>query len=297
MACWDIIGKETGRPVHDLLGGRVHDRLRTYTYLYPSDDLPDVYDDPQQAAAAASRYVEQGFTAVKLDPAGRYTVYDGRQPTLPELDQVEAFMAAIREAVGDRADICFGTHGQYTAAGALRVASRVERFEPLWFEEPVPPDNPEEMARVAAATRVPVATGERLTTKSEFRQVLAAGAAAILQPNLGRIGGILEAKKVAAMAEAHQVLVAPHLYSGPVLGAANIQLCACTPNFLVMEGIEQWGGFHAELITPAIVWEDGAVIPPTGPGLGIELNEAVARAHPWDGDELHIMMDEEPYGP
>jgi L-alanine-DL-glutamate epimerase-like enolase superfamily enzyme len=145
------------------------------------------------------------------------------------------------------------------------------------------------MATVARATSIPVATGERLTTKHEFSRVLACGAAAILQPNLGRVGGLLEAKKIAGMAEAHYAQIAPHLYCGPIVGAANIQLAACTPNFLVLEGILDWGGFHAELLTTPLRWEDGFVLPPTEPGLGVELDEEVAARHPYDGDELHLL--------
>ncbi|HEY5873234.1 MAG TPA: enolase C-terminal domain-like protein, partial [Gaiellaceae bacterium] len=187
-----------------------------------------------------------------------------------------------------------GTHGQLTPAGAIRLARRLERFDPLWFEEPVPPESPEQMAAVARATSIPIATGERLTTKHEFARVLQTGAAAILQPNLGRVGGVLEAKKIAGMAEAHYAQIAPHLYCGPVVGAANIQLAACSPNFLVLEGIGRWDGFHAEILRRPIQWEDGYVIPPTEPGLGVELDEEVALGHPYGGGDLHLTPADEP---
>jgi L-alanine-DL-glutamate epimerase-like enolase superfamily enzyme len=153
---------------------------------------------------------------------------------------------------------------------------------------------PEEMAAVARATSIPVATGERLTTKYEFARVLQTGAASILQMNLGRVGGLLEAKKIAGMAETHYAQIAPHLYCGPVVGAANIQLAACTPNFLILESIRTWGGFHAEILKSPIRWEDGHVIPPTAPGLGVELDEGVAAAHPYEGDRLHLEMADRP---
>ena len=297
IACWDIVGKAVGKPVYELLGGRVHERLRTYTYLYAEEgDATDVYLDPALAAERAAAYRARGFTALKFDPAGPYSAFDPRQPSLDDLDRSARYVAAVREAVGGECDLLFGTHGQFTPAGAIRLARRLEPFEPLWLEEPVPPDSPEQMARVARATTIPVATGERLTTKHEFARVLATGAAAILQPNLGRVGGILEAKKIAAMAEAHYAQIAPHLYSGPVLGAANIQLAACSPNFLVLEGILDWTGFHAELLRRPIIWEDGYVIPPTAPGLGVELDEDVARAHPYDGDDLHLSPTADPLG-
>lgn len=295
MACWDIIGKSLGQPVYQLLGGRVHDSLRAYTYLYPKpDDATDVYSDPDLAAERAAEEVARGFTAVKFDPAGPYTVFDGRQPGLVDLDRSEEMVRKVREAIGSKADILFGTHGQFTPSGALRLARRIEQYDPLWFEEPTPPENPEEMARVAARTSIPIATGERLTTKYEFARLMEHRAASILQPNLGRVGGILEGKKIAGMAETHYAQIAPHLYSGPILGAANIQLATCTPNFLILEGIQDWSGFHAELLQTPIHWEAGRVIPPAGPGLGVILNEEVALAHPYEGDELHLTPKSEP---
>ena len=301
MACWDIIGKAAGRPVYDLLGGRVHEGLRSYTYLYPeggdaydSLDGPNLYTDPDLAAEAAVRAVEMGFTAVKFDPAGPYSVYDGRQPSLERLDLSVRYTRAIREAVGDRADLLFGTHGQFTPSGALRLARRLEAYDPLWFEEPVPPDDLEGMARVAAGTTIPVATGERLTTVSEFSAVLRAGAASILQPDLGRSGGILQGKKIASVGEVHQALLAPHCYCGPVVAAANIALATCSPNFLILESIDRWDGFHADLLQSPIRWEDGMVIPSTEPGLGVVLDVDVARAHPYEGNELHLTPENDP---
>jgi 2-dehydro-3-deoxyphosphogalactonate aldolase len=294
-ACWDIVGKELNRPVHDLLGGRVHERLRAYTYLYPKPaDRTDVYRDPELAAERAAEYVARGFTAVKFDPVGPYTAFDPRQLSLEALEHAEKFARLLREAVGDKADLLFGTHGQMTPAGAIRLAKRLEKYDPLWFEEPVPPEMPEEMARVARQTSIPIATGERLATKYEFSRVLEQRAASILQMALGRVGGILEAKKIAGMAEAHYAQIAPHLYCGPVEGAASIQLDACSPNFLIQESILDWGGFHAKILRKPIRFEDGYIIPPTEPGIGVELDEAVAAAHPYTGDALHLDMRRTP---
>ena len=301
MACWDIIGKAAGKPAYELLGGKVHERLRSYTYLYPPTGdvypdpaLPSVYNDPHLAAEVALSEVERGFTAIKLDPAGAYTIYDGHQPSLDDLEMAEAFVRTIREVIGTRADILFGTHGQFTVSGAKRMARRLEAYDPLWFEEPVPPESPELMAEVAKHTSIPVATGERLCTKHEFARVLQTGAASILQMNLGRVGGLLEAKKIAGMAECHQAQVAPHLYCGPLVAAANIQLASCSPNFLVLESIRTFDGFHADILTNPIRWEDGYVIPSSEPGLGHELNEDAARANPWKGDALHLNAKETP---
>ena len=297
MACWDIIGKSVGKPVYELLGGRVHERLRSYTYLYPADgEGEDFYDDPDRSAERAAEYVKLGFTGVKFDPTGGYSVFDPRQPTQDQIDLTVRLVRQVREAVGGKADLLLGTHGQFSTSGAVRLAKHLEKYDPLWFEEPVPPEMPEEMAKVARATSIPIATGERLTTKYEFARVLAAGAANILQMNLGRVGGILEAKKVAALAEVHYAQIAPHLYCGPVVGAANIQIATCTPNFLILESIQRWGGFHAQILKKPIRWEDGYVIPPTAPGLGVELDESVALAHPYHGDGLHLEMANRPLG-
>ncbi|MEM7091904.1 MAG: mandelate racemase/muconate lactonizing enzyme family protein [Actinomycetota bacterium] len=298
MACWDIVGKELDRPVYELLGGRVHEALRSYTYLYPAPgDAADVYLDPATAAQRAAEEVARGFTAVKFDPAGPYSIYSGHQPTLERLELSEAMTAAVREAVGTNADILFGTHGQFTAAGALRLAHRLERYDPLWFEEPVPPGDPAEMAKVASQTVIPIAAGERLTTKHEFMALLERKAVSIIQMNLGRVGGILEGKKIGALAEANGAQLAPHLYCGPLVGAANVQLATCTPNFLILESIQDWGGIHADVLKSKMGWEDGYVIPPTAPGLGVELDEDFCRANPYTGDGLHLRMAEFPVDP
>ena len=303
IACWDIIGKAAGRPVYDLMGGKCRDRIRSYTYIYPAEgdvypdpDTPNVYNDPDIAAERALHYVDLGFTAVKFDPAGPYTVYDGHQPRMEDLERSEAFCRSIRQAVGTKADLLFGTHGQFTTSGAKRMARRIEPYEPLWFEEPTPAELPEQMAEVARSTSVPIATGERLVTKYEFSQVLRAGAASILQPALGRVGGLLEAKKIAAIAEVHYAQMAPHLYAGPVEGAANVQLGTCIPNLLILESIERWDGFQGELVK-GIQWDSGYIVPPTEPGLGIEFDADLARAHPYEGRALHLEMTPEEVTP
>jgi 2-dehydro-3-deoxyphosphogalactonate aldolase len=294
-ACWDIIGKELDKPVYDLLGGQVHEKLRSYSYLYPKEgDKTDVYTDANLAAERAAEYVKQGFTAVKFDPVGPYSAFDPRQLSLAALEHTERFVGTLRDAVGGKCDLLFGAHGQMTAAGAIRLARRLEKFDPLWLEEPVPPENVEQMARVARQTSIPIATGERLATKYEFARVLETQAAAILQMALGRVGGLLEAKKIAGMAEAHYAQIAPHLYCGPIEGAANIQIGTCSPNFLIQEGIGTWGGFHAEILKQPIRWQDGYIIPPSKPGLGVELDEEVAAHHPYTGERLHLEMLDRP---
>lgn len=297
MACWDIIGKAANKPVYELIGGKVLDRLRSYTYLYPEDkDGNHNYDCPDLAAECALENMEKGFTAVKFDPAGPYSAYSGHYISLETMQRCEIFCEKIRAAVGNNCDLLFGTHGQMTPASAIRLAKRLESFDPLWFEEPVPPGQNAAMAEVAANTSIPVATGERLTTKYEFHDVLQHKAASILQMNLGRVGGILEAKKIASIAEVHYCQIAPHLYNGPIGAAASIQLAAATPNFLIQESIGTWDGFHEEVVEEKIHWQDGYIIPNAKPGLGIKLNMEVVEAHsPYKGKRLHLIMDSNPY--
>jgi 2-dehydro-3-deoxyphosphogalactonate aldolase len=293
IAVWDILGKAHDVPVYQLLGGKFHDRLRTYTYLYPKDlnpaaDQPDVYHDGDAAAQRALEYIEMGFTAVKQDPAGPYSFQGGRELSLYELSRSEYCVKRIREAVGDRADILFGTHGQMTTSSAIRLAKRLEPYDPLWYEEPCPPDQMEAIARVASATSIPVATGERLTTRVEFHQALKAGVS-ILQPDIGRSGGIWETKKIAVLAELFNAQIAPHIYCGPIAHAAAAQVAFSCPAFLILETIQT--EFHDTILRKALTWEDGYMVAPTEPGLGIELNTDVIEANPYTtGGRLHLEM-------
>lgn len=296
IACWDILGKARGCPVWAMLGGRMNDRVRAYTYLYPLPHhrTPAFWSDPEAQAEAALHYVERGFTAIKLDPAGPYTLRGGHQPSLWDIDLSVRMLKAIRGAIGNRADILFGTHGQFTPAGAIRLGRAIEPFDPAWYEEPIPPDNLLDFAQVAQAVRIPLATGERMTTKAEFGTLLRSGGAHILQPALGRSGGIWETKKIAALAEAFGAQIAPHLYAGPVEWAANIHLAVSCPNLMMVEGIEEGGDFHLPLIGHRLRVQDGYVRAPEGPGLGIDFDEILARAHPYHDDFLHLQMQEDP---
>jgi L-alanine-DL-glutamate epimerase-like enolase superfamily enzyme len=293
IACWDILGKDRDRPVWALLGGMVNERLRAYSYLYPlpSHDIGTFWTSPEMAADSARDLVGRGYSAVKFDPAGPYTIRGGHMPALGDIDLSARFCAAIRDAVGLRADLLFGTHGQFTPDGALRLARAIAPYDPLWYEEPVPPDDVAAIGHVAAHAGIPVAAGERLTTKGEFAALLQAGVR-ILQPALGRAGGIWEAKKIAALAEAAGAQIAPHLYAGPVEWAANIHLAASCPNLLMIETIET--AFHNDLIKGGIRVEEGRVTPPQSAGLGIEVDEDLARAHPYSGQALHLEMQSTP---
>lgn len=299
IACWDIIGKATNQPIYNLMGGKVHERLRSYTYLYPAIDpkelsAKDFHGDPDAAPNRLQEYIDMGFTAVGFDPIMPMGSFDPRMPALNVLEGAERFTSRMREVAGSQCDLLIKTHGQMTTAGAIRFARRMERFDPFWFEEPVPPGNSKEMARVAAATTIPIAAGERLVSRFEIAPLLEAQGAQILQPALGRLGGIMEGKKVAAMAEAHYAQFAPHLFAGPVELAANIQLSACLPNFLILETIETSGGFFSELLDKPFRWEDGYVIVPEAPGLGFELNEEMLDANPVTVDDVFPPMASTP---
>ena len=293
IACWDILGKDRDRPVYALIGGLMNERIRAYSYLYPlpHHSIQDFWISPEGAAKSAVDLVNRGYTAVKFDPAGPYTMRGGHMPAMSDISLSVAFCKAIREAVGDKADLLFGTHGQFSTPGAIRLGQAIEPYLPLWFEEPVPPDNIAEFQNVANAVRIPVATGERMTTRAEFTAALRAGVR-ILQPALGRSGGIWETRKIAAVAETFNAEMAPHLYAGPIEWAANIQLAASIPNQLLLESIET--PFHHNLIKGRITVENGFVPAPTAPGLGIEVDEDLARAHPYVGSNLHLEMRDEP---
>ena len=294
IACWDILGKDRDRPVWALLGGKMNEKVRAYTYLYPLKQhvVNDFWTSADMAAESALEMVRQGYTAVKFDPAGPYTMRGGHQPAMSDISMSVDFCKRIRDAVGDKADLLFGTHGQFNTSGAIRLGQAIAPYSPLWYEEPIPPDNLLEFSKVAQAVGIPIATGERMTTKAEFATVLQTGGASILQPALGRAGGIWEMKKTAAIAEVFNAQMAPHLYAGPVEWAANIHLAVSIPNLLLAETIET--KFHTDLIKGSIKIDNGFIPAPTGAGLGIDVDEALARAHPYTDTGLHLEMQDAP---
>ena len=272
MACWDIIGKASNQPVYNLLGGKYHEKLRGYAYM-PTEGI---WESPEKAGEIAAKLVEQGNTACKLDPFMPLFPLP-RDIPLKTINQAAKIFKCIRDAVGDELEIGIGTHGQLTTSCAIRVAKILEEYNPFWFEEPVPPENVDEMARVAAHTSIPIATGERLVSKYEFAELLEKQAAQIIQLDVGQCGGILESKKIAGMAEAHYAMIAPHMYCGPVAAAAAIQLDTCSPNFLIQE--YNGNALHSDIFREPIRFENGFIDPPTGPGLGVELDEAAVKRH------------------
>jgi galactonate dehydratase len=300
VALWDIAGKVCNQPIYNLLGGVFREKVRSYTYIYnikTGGPVRSDWFDPKWIAENAAYLVEEGFTGVKLDPVPMVhfeppltaeemrTVGYGaayRNPfnmTLEQYEKVEETIGALRDAVGNKADILIGTHGQITTASAIRLARVLEPFRPLWFEEPVPPENTKEMAKVARSTTIPVATGERLSTVFDFIRILEDGAAVYLQPDLGSCGGISECKKIAAVAEGYYAQMAPHVWGGPVITAAALQIAASVPNFLIMESIYKGGGYFDEIIVEPFVWEDGYYILPKSPGIGVDLNMKVVEKY------------------
>ena len=271
MALWDIVGKAVGQPIYNLLGGMYHEKLRAYAYM-PEGGFRE---NPERAGEIAVQLLEEGNTACKLDPFTPLWPIP-RDIPLWEIERAAKIFESIRDAVGNDMEVGIGTHGQLTTYSAIRVADILEPYHPFWFEEPVPLENVEEMARVAAHTSIPIATGERLVTKYEFSNLLEKQAAQIIQLDVGQCGGIMEAKKIASIAEAHYAVIAPHMACGPVAAAAAIQVDTCSPNFLIQEANQ--GPLHKTIFKEPLVFENGFITPPTGPGLGIEFDEDVIKS-------------------
>jgi len=274
IACWDIMGKALGVPVYRLLGGAVRDRIKAYANgWYTVERTADEFHQ------AAQRVVDRGYRALKVDPfgAGFYEMED-REKFLA-IDLVEA----IRDAVGPDVEILIEMHGRFSPATAIDLAHQLERFRPTFVEEPVPPDNLEMMAKAAKKIRLPVASGERIHTRFELARLLALGAIDVLQTDITHSGGLLEGKKMAAMADTHYVTFAPHNVGGPLSTAACLHLDACTTNFKIQEHfndfVDSWvkeaarGPGYPEVV-------DGHFPLPGGPGLGITLNEEFIKEHP-----------------
>ena len=272
MALWDIAGKVSGQPIYNLLGGQYHEKLRAYAYMPSGSPGGNFRDDPSIAGEIAQQLLEEGNSACKLDPfMPEYPI--PRDIPLWEIEHAAKIFESIRQTVGNKLEVGIGTHGQLTTYSAIRVADFLQPYYPFWFEEPVPPENVDEMVRVAQHTSIPIATGERLVTKYEFSEVLEKGAAQIIQLDVGQCGGITEAKKIAAIAEAHYAMIAPHMACGPIAAAAAIQIDTCSPNFLIQEANQ--GPLHKTIFEEPMVFENGFIIPPSGPGLGVELNRDV----------------------
>ena len=284
QACWDIFGKSLGVPVYQLLGGGVRDSIRMYDHL-GGGEMNALYlqDQPERMAERARESVAAGYSAIKALVVPVSEPLDGVAP----IRRAEACMAAIREAVGDGVDIMVDLHGRTTPAMAIQYGQALAPYRLFFFEEPCPPENLSALAEVARGLPgVPIATGERLVTRFQFRELFEQGACAVVQPDLCHCGGLWEARKIAAMAETSYVSVAPHNPLGPIATAAAIQFGFATPNFLIQEAIRSDVPWRDEVVTTPIRVVDGHVSLPKGPGLGIEVDEVAAARHPFEQEVL-----------
>lgn len=276
IALWDIIGKSLGVPIYKLLGGRCRDKIRVYCDGF----FRGASYNPEEYMAKAKAAVAQGFTALKMDvdeplPS---TQELGRAISLSELHLTEEMVAAVREAVGPEIDLAIDAHGAFDITTALALGEKLAPYDLLWFEDPVSQNNLAAMAKVAENTRIPVCTGELLQSRFEFRELFEKQAAEVIMPDVAYTGGILEMKKIAAMADTYFIPVAPHNMVGPVATMASVHLCACIPNFLVLEFQLGDVPYRDELIDKPVPIENGYLQIPEEPGLGISLNkEAVAK--------------------
>ncbi|BFT75978.1 galactonate dehydratase [Paenibacillus sp. P36] len=280
QALWDIKGKFYNAPIYDLLGGACRDRTRVYSWIGG--------DRPSDVGLAAKQQVAAGFTAVKMNATEEMHYID----SLSKVDEAIARIAAVREAVGRDVGIGIDFHGRIHKSMAKILVKELEPYRPMFIEEPVLPENNEALREIARHTSCPIATGERMYTRWGFKDLLAQGYVDIIQPDLSHAGGILETRKIAAMAEAYDVAVAPHCPLGPIALASCLQLDTCSPNAFIQEqslGIHynQGSDLLDYLKDPAVFqYEDGFVKNLTAPGLGIEINEDKVRemaaiGHTW----------------
>lgn len=271
QALWDILGKSLNVPVYQLLGGRVRDRIRMYAQVGGMR--------PRVLLERYRRRRAMGFTTFKFGPWRRIAIVDS--PSV--IDKAVELLSMLKEEAakepGVEIDFALDGHGRLSPAMAIRFARALEPLSPLFLEEPCLPENVDTMVTVARSTTIPIATGERLYTRWGYREVLEKQAAAVLQPDLSHVGGILEARKVAAMAEVYYAAVAPHCPLSAVSLAACLQLAACTPNFLIQEHVS----LGENLLTEPIVVKDGYADVPTKPGLGIDVDMEKLKALQYDG--------------
>lgn len=287
QALWDIAGKEVGKPVYQLLGGAVRDRVRMYTHL-GGGDMKAVYEtqgagDPQVFVDRALAVVEKGYTAVKV----LLTPPTEALNPIADYRSAERTMQALREALGEGIDIMVDCHGRHFPANALEFCRVLAPYRPYFIEEPVPPENVPAMAEVRRGSPVPIATGERLLTRFAFREVFEQQACHIIQPDLCHCGGLWEAKKIAAMAEAYYLGVAPHNPLGPVANAAALHFALSTPNFLIQEDMLSDVPWRWEVVQHELKTEDGYWLTCDAPGLGIAVNEEAARKYPFKQEIIH----------
>ncbi len=279
IASWDILGKQLGAPVHALLGKHNVEPLRCYANSWYRAER-----DPETFAALAKQVVDRGYTAMKLDPFGTTKWRMDRK----EFDLSVVIVREVRQAIGPDVDLMIEGHGRFTTASAIEVGRAIEPYRPAWFEEPVASDRMEELARIRRRVSVPLAAGERLYDRHEFRALLETHAVDVIQPDVLYVGGIGEFKAIAEMADAFGVALAPHNAEGPLASVAAMHAAATIPNFLILESFEEFNErWTAELVQPPIRIDSGHAHVPSGNGLGVEINMAQVKEHPFR--EEHFM--------
>ena len=276
-ALWDILGKSLNVPVYTLLGGKYHDKVRIYVNGWFAGAK-----EPEEFAEKARIAVKRGVTAMKWDPFGKNYL----QISNAELNKALRNVAAVREAVGDEVDLLIEGHGRFDVPTATRIAKELEQFKPMFFEEPVPPDNLEAFAAVRAKSPVPISAGERLYSRWDYRKLFDIRAADYIQPDISHAGGISELKKIAAEAETRYIPFAPHNPSGPVANAATLQLAAACPNFTILEIMYSDVDWRRDVTNESLEYKDGYITIPSKPGLGIEINEEECLKHPYQPHTL-----------
>ena len=283
QALWDIKGKALGVPVYELLGGRVRDRIRLYNHL-GGGQMKVMYEstEPQQFAENALSVKEEGYTAIKFMAVPRTEPVEGVQ----SVKYAAALVEAIRNAVGPEMDLMVDLHARCWPAMAIQYCHALEPYGLYFFEEPCPTEDIEATAQVTRASNIPIATGERLVGRPQFRELFEKRAAHIIQPDLSHCGGLWEARKIAAMAETYSIAVAPHNPNGPVATVAALHFALATPNWLIQESITNDVPWRYDVITPALEVKDGYVAVPDRPGLGIDINEAEAAKHPFQEEAM-----------
>ena len=276
-ALWDILGKSLNVPVYTLLGGKYHDKVRIYVNGWFAGAK-----EPEEFAEKARIAVKRGVTAMKWDPFGKNYL----QISNAELNKALRNVAAVREAVGDEVDLLIEGHGRFDVPTATRIAKELLQFKPMFFEEPVPPDNLEALAAVRAKSPVPISAGERLYSRWDYRKLFDIRAADYIQPDISHAGGISELKKIAAEAETRYIPFAPHNPSGPVANAATLQLAAACPNFTILEIMYSDVDWRRDVTNESLEYKDGYITIPSKPGLGIEINEEECLKHPYQPHTL-----------
>lgn len=273
MALWDIKGKDLGVPVYQLLGGKVRDSVKCYANAWFAGAKK-----PEEFAQKAKIAVKNGFSGLKWDPFGKeYLNIDPKH-----LNDALDCIAAVKDAVGDQVHLIIEGHGRFNVPTAVRIGNALEKFGILWFEEPIPPDDKKGIAWVRSKIATPVSGGERLYSRFEYADYLRMECADFWQPDVSHAGGIMEVRKIAAMAESHYIPVCPHNPSGPVANAATLQLAACIPNFYLLETMANDIPWRADVSTEKVKFENSEMFIPDLPGLGIDINEEEIEKHPYE---------------